>query len=164
MLYQLLVPAWIKSWNCQREAGGRRLPRRRKAPTERLERKSSRRPAFQQRWTHLQHLSVAVFARKHFYWWQPEMKGEGGLPSAPPSGGTPICWGFTSANSQEVLIKIYFTQVITVWWWREKWVRDTEQKTIIRCNMWLAAEIIVLGLAGSNTTERTGSKSQISLH
>lgn len=57
------------------------------------------------------------------------------MPFSPPSGGKPICWGFTSANSQEVLIKTYFAQVITVWWWHEKWARDTAQKTIIRCNM-----------------------------
>lgn len=69
---------------------------------------------------------------------------EKGMPFSPPSGGKPICWGLTSANSQEVLIKTYFAQVITVWWWHEKWARDTVQKTIIRCNIWLAAEIIVL--------------------
>lgn len=72
-------------------------------------------------------------------------KGIGeGMPFSPPSGGKPICRGLTSANSQEVLIKTYFAQVITVWWWHKKWARDTVQNTIIRCNIWLAAKIIVL--------------------
>lgn len=57
-------------------------------------------------------------------------RGEGtgeGMPFSPPSGGKPICWGLTSANSQEVLIKTYFAQVITVWRWHKKWARDSPQ-------------------------------------
>ena len=61
-----------------------------------------------------------------------------------PQVGGPSAEDFTSANSQEVLIKTYFAQVITVWWWHKKWARGAVQETIIRCNIWLAAEIIVL--------------------
>lgn len=74
-------------------------------------------------------------------------QGEGieeGMPFSPPSGGQPICWGLTPANSQEVLIKTYFAQVITVWRWHKKWARDTVQEPIISCNIWLVVEIIVL--------------------
>lgn len=67
---------------------------------------------------------------------------------SPPTGATHSCWGPNSTNHQEVLIKTYLAQVITLLRWQEKWARDLFQEKIISRNLRSAAEIslVLLGL------------------